>query len=180
MPSPALAILACLGGSRHCSSYLGEHWSARGYVAVFLQHPGSDELVWKGDDVRGRARPTGPLERAGRASPQSPARPRARGHVRPLLRQRQHSLDADDRHARLGSRGRARCGLAPAGLPLPACQGPSLRTSAPGSRSHGLLGASPAARGTGAQSQSPARYSGPIYKLSQRIGMLVGCLCATS
>jgi predicted dienelactone hydrolase len=28
-------------------SYLGKHWSARGYVTVFLQHPGSDESVWK-------------------------------------------------------------------------------------------------------------------------------------
>jgi predicted dienelactone hydrolase len=26
---------------------LGEHWAARGYVAVFLQHHGSDDAVWK-------------------------------------------------------------------------------------------------------------------------------------
>jgi len=37
-----------LGGSRKGSSYLGKHWAARGYAAVFLQHPGSDESVWKG------------------------------------------------------------------------------------------------------------------------------------
>ena len=36
-----------LGGSRAGSSYLGVHWASRGYVAVFLQHPGSDEGVWK-------------------------------------------------------------------------------------------------------------------------------------
>jgi len=36
-----------LGGSREGSSYLGKHWSARGYAAVFVQHPGSDEAVWK-------------------------------------------------------------------------------------------------------------------------------------
>ena len=36
-----------LGGSRAGSPFLGKHWAARGYVAVFLQHPGSDELVWK-------------------------------------------------------------------------------------------------------------------------------------
>ena len=36
-----------LGGSRAGSSFLGKHWAGRGYVAVFLQHPGSDESVWK-------------------------------------------------------------------------------------------------------------------------------------
>jgi predicted dienelactone hydrolase len=36
-----------LGGSRAGSPFLGKHWAARGYVAVFLQHPGSDESVWK-------------------------------------------------------------------------------------------------------------------------------------
>jgi predicted dienelactone hydrolase len=35
------------GGSRAGLAYLGQHWAARGYVAVFLQHPGSDEGVWK-------------------------------------------------------------------------------------------------------------------------------------
>ncbi len=36
-----------LGGSREGSAYLGKHWAARGYVAVFLQHPGSDTSVWQ-------------------------------------------------------------------------------------------------------------------------------------
>ena len=36
-----------LGGSREGSAFLGKHWAARGYVVVFLQHPGSDESVWK-------------------------------------------------------------------------------------------------------------------------------------
>ena len=36
-----------LGGNREGSAYLGKHWAARGYVAVFLQHPGSDDSVWK-------------------------------------------------------------------------------------------------------------------------------------
>ncbi len=36
-----------LGGSRENSPYLGEHWGARGYVVVYLQHAGSDEAVWK-------------------------------------------------------------------------------------------------------------------------------------
>jgi predicted dienelactone hydrolase len=36
-----------LGGSREGDAFLGEHWAARGYVAVFVQHPGSDRAVWK-------------------------------------------------------------------------------------------------------------------------------------
>ena len=36
-----------LGGSRAGSKFLGEHWAARGYIAVFVQHPGSDDAVWK-------------------------------------------------------------------------------------------------------------------------------------
>ena len=36
-----------LGGSRKGSKFLGERWAARGYLAVFVQHPGSDEFVWK-------------------------------------------------------------------------------------------------------------------------------------
>jgi predicted dienelactone hydrolase len=36
-----------LGGTRAGSAFLGRHWSARGYAACFLQHPGSDDSVWK-------------------------------------------------------------------------------------------------------------------------------------
>ncbi len=36
-----------LGGSRRGGSYLGKHWSARGYIVVAMQHFGSDESVWK-------------------------------------------------------------------------------------------------------------------------------------
>jgi predicted dienelactone hydrolase len=36
-----------LGGTRAGSAFLGKHWAAHGYVTVFLQHPGSDEAVWK-------------------------------------------------------------------------------------------------------------------------------------
>ena len=35
-----------LGGSREGNAFMGEHWAARGYVAVFVQHPGSDTSVW--------------------------------------------------------------------------------------------------------------------------------------
>ena len=46
---PAAVVLFShgLGGNREMSSYLGKHWSARGYVAVFVQHPGSDDSVWR-------------------------------------------------------------------------------------------------------------------------------------
>lgn len=47
--TPAAVVLFShgLGGSREGSAYLGKHWALRGYIAVFLQHPGSDASVWK-------------------------------------------------------------------------------------------------------------------------------------
>ena len=45
--APVVLFSHGLGGSRENSPYLGNQWSARGYVAVFVQHPGSDESVWK-------------------------------------------------------------------------------------------------------------------------------------
>ena len=45
--SPVVLFSHGLGGSRAGSPFLGKHWAARGYVAVFLQHRGSDESVWK-------------------------------------------------------------------------------------------------------------------------------------
>ncbi|PZR73669.1 MAG: dienelactone hydrolase [Chthoniobacterales bacterium] len=44
---PVVLFSHGLGGSRAGSKFLGEHWAARGYLAVFVQHPGSDEAVWK-------------------------------------------------------------------------------------------------------------------------------------
>lgn len=46
-PAPVVLFSHGLGGSREGSAFLGRHWAARGYVAVFLQHPGSDESIWK-------------------------------------------------------------------------------------------------------------------------------------
>ena len=46
-PAPVVLFSHGLGGSREGNAYLGEHWSARGYVVVFLQHPGSDDAVWQ-------------------------------------------------------------------------------------------------------------------------------------
>jgi predicted dienelactone hydrolase len=52
--SPVILFSHGLGGSREGSSYLGVHWAARGYVAIFLQHPGSDNAVWKGKPAEQR------------------------------------------------------------------------------------------------------------------------------
>ncbi len=46
-PAPVILFSHGLGGSREGNSFMGRHWSARGYVVVFLQHPGSDVSVWR-------------------------------------------------------------------------------------------------------------------------------------
>lgn len=46
-PEPVVLFSHGLGGSREGNAFMGEHWAARGYVAVFVQHPGSDEAVWQ-------------------------------------------------------------------------------------------------------------------------------------
>ena len=46
-PAPVILFSHGLGGSREGNAFMGRHWAARGYVAVFLQHPGSDTAVWK-------------------------------------------------------------------------------------------------------------------------------------
>lgn len=46
-PQPVVLFSHGLGGSRENNAYLGKYWGAAGYVAVFMQHPGSDEQVWK-------------------------------------------------------------------------------------------------------------------------------------
>ena len=46
-PAPVLVFSHGLGGNRHGAGYLARHWSARGYAVVCLQHPGSDDAVWK-------------------------------------------------------------------------------------------------------------------------------------
>jgi predicted dienelactone hydrolase len=50
-PVPVILFSHGLGGNREGSKFMGEHWAARGYVAVFLQHPGSDDSVWKGKPI---------------------------------------------------------------------------------------------------------------------------------
>ncbi|MBM4383841.1 MAG: dienelactone hydrolase [Deltaproteobacteria bacterium] len=70
-PAPIVLYSHGLGGSRNNNRYLGEHWSARGYVAVFMQHPGSDESVWKDlpreermEAMREAATPSNAMKRA--------------------------------------------------------------------------------------------------------------------
>ena len=46
-PQPVVLFSHGLGGSRAGSKFLAEQWAARGYLAVFIQHPGSDDAVWK-------------------------------------------------------------------------------------------------------------------------------------
>jgi predicted dienelactone hydrolase len=53
-PSPVVIFSHGLGGSREGSPFLGKHWAGRGYIAVFLQHIGSDESVWKNIPVSRR------------------------------------------------------------------------------------------------------------------------------
>ncbi|MEM1444373.1 MAG: acetylhydrolase, partial [Verrucomicrobiota bacterium] len=48
--APVVLLSHCHGGSRDGNPYLGNHWAAAGYVAVFLQHPGSDRSVWENVD----------------------------------------------------------------------------------------------------------------------------------
>jgi len=55
-PAPVILFSHGLGGSREGSAYLGRHWAARGYAAVFLQHPGSDSSVWKDEPAARRMR----------------------------------------------------------------------------------------------------------------------------
>lgn len=50
-PAPVVLFSHGLGGSREMGKFMGVHWAKRGYVAVFLQHPGSDTSVWKGQPL---------------------------------------------------------------------------------------------------------------------------------
>lgn len=45
--APVVLFSHGLGGSRRGNAYLGEHWARRGYVVVAVQHPGSDDAVWR-------------------------------------------------------------------------------------------------------------------------------------
>lgn len=53
--APILLFSHGLGGTRKVCAFLAKHWSERGYGVVSLQHPGSDDSVWK-DKSPGRRR----------------------------------------------------------------------------------------------------------------------------
>ncbi len=53
-PAPVVLFSHGLGGSRDGNHFMGNHWAGRGYVAVFLQHPGSDTSVWQNTAMRER------------------------------------------------------------------------------------------------------------------------------
>jgi len=56
-PLPAVVISHGLGGSREGMAYLGRALAGAGFVALHLQHPGSDRAIWEGraDGGRGMA-----------------------------------------------------------------------------------------------------------------------------
>jgi dienelactone hydrolase len=47
-PFPVVLFSHGLGRSREDCAYLGTNWAGRGYVAVFVEHLGSDEAIWRG------------------------------------------------------------------------------------------------------------------------------------
>jgi dienelactone hydrolase len=50
-PRPVVIISHGLGGSREGLGYLGRGLAEAGFVALHLQHPGSDEAVWRGGEA---------------------------------------------------------------------------------------------------------------------------------
>ena len=53
-PKPIVLFSHGLGGSREGNPYLGNHWARSGYIAVFLQHLGTDRSVWENEKPRNR------------------------------------------------------------------------------------------------------------------------------
>lgn len=53
-PAPVVLFSHGLGGSREGNRFTSAHWASRGYVVVVVQHPGSDDSVWKGTRLAGR------------------------------------------------------------------------------------------------------------------------------
>jgi len=46
--APVVIFSHGLGGSREGYEYLGKFWAENGLISIHLQHPGSDEEVWRG------------------------------------------------------------------------------------------------------------------------------------
>jgi dienelactone hydrolase len=50
-PRPLVVFSHGLGGSREGYRYLGRHFAAGGYIAVHIQHVGSDRALWSGNPL---------------------------------------------------------------------------------------------------------------------------------
>ncbi|MCA3026986.1 MAG: hypothetical protein ING66_00185 [Rhodocyclaceae bacterium] len=48
---PVVVFSHGLGGSSGAGKLWGEHWASHGYIVVHVQHPGSDESIWKDKPV---------------------------------------------------------------------------------------------------------------------------------
>ena len=46
-PRPLILFSHGLGGSKAGGARWGEHWASHGFVVIHLQHPGSDESLWR-------------------------------------------------------------------------------------------------------------------------------------
>jgi predicted dienelactone hydrolase len=46
-PFPVIVFSHGLGGSTAAGKRWSEHWASHGYIVVHIQHPGSDESIWK-------------------------------------------------------------------------------------------------------------------------------------
>lgn len=55
-PHPVVLLSHGLGGTREGLSYLARHWAARGFFCLVVQHPGSDDGVWRDVPLAGRMR----------------------------------------------------------------------------------------------------------------------------
>lgn len=67
-PAPVLVFSHGLGGTREAAGYLGDYLSARGYVCIHIQHPGSDAGVWQPVATGGREAILAEMKTAANAS----------------------------------------------------------------------------------------------------------------
>jgi predicted dienelactone hydrolase len=50
--APLLVFSHGLGGTREAYAYLAGHWAGNGYICVVVQHAGSDDTAWRGQDEK--------------------------------------------------------------------------------------------------------------------------------
>lgn len=53
---PVVILSHGLGGTRDALSYLARRWASHGYICITLQHPGTDDSVWRDEEPRDRMR----------------------------------------------------------------------------------------------------------------------------